>query len=185
VVTVFATNSVDRGFEPRSDQTKDYTICICCFSSKHTSLRRKSRYWLDRNQVNVSDLGDLSIRRLVFHWASTTKIQLRVLVLYKADLIIISLKISLFSPWYTWKIAELPLNNNHSLTHNCSGDRHWLQGVKVMMCNVTLTIYLLYCQFYWWKNHRPAASHRQTLSHYVVSSTPHHERDSNPPFYWW
>jgi len=36
----------------------------------------------------------------------------------------------------------------------------------------------------WWlvllvrrENHRPAASHWQTLSHNVVSSTPRHERD--------
>jgi hypothetical protein len=29
------------------------------------------------------------------------------------------------------------------------------------------------------ENHRPVASHRQTLSHNVVSSTPHHERGSN------
>jgi len=28
------------------------------------------------------------------------------------------------------------------------------------------------------ENHRPAASHWQTLSHIVVSSTPLHERDS-------
>jgi hypothetical protein len=35
-------------------------------------------------------------------------------VLNKTDLIIISLKIILFSPWYSWKIAELGLNNNHS-----------------------------------------------------------------------
>jgi hypothetical protein len=26
------------------------------------------------------------------------------------------LKINLISPWYSWKIAELALNNNHSLT---------------------------------------------------------------------
>ena len=32
------------------------------------------------------------------------------------DLVIISLKIYLFSPWYSWNIAELALNNNHSLT---------------------------------------------------------------------
>jgi hypothetical protein len=50
-----------------------------------------------------------------FQWDSTIKIQLGVLVKYKADLIIISLKINLFSPWYSWKIAELVLNNNHSL----------------------------------------------------------------------
>jgi hypothetical protein len=29
----------------------------------------------------------------------------------------ISLKIDLFSPWNSWKIADLALNNNHSLTH--------------------------------------------------------------------
>jgi len=29
------------------------------------------------------------------------------------------------------------------------------------------------------ENHRPAASHWQTWSHNVVSSTPRHERDSN------
>jgi hypothetical protein len=28
------------------------------------------------------------------------------------------------------------------------------------------------------ENHRPTASHRQTLSHYVVSSTSRHERGS-------
>jgi len=31
------------------------------------------------------------------------------------DLIIISLKSSFFSPSYSWKIAELALNNNHSI----------------------------------------------------------------------
>jgi hypothetical protein len=36
----------------------------------------------------------------------------------KTDLILISLKINLFSSWYNWKIAELTINNNHSLTHN-------------------------------------------------------------------
>jgi hypothetical protein len=29
------------------------------------------------------------------------------------------------------------------------------------------------------ENHRPVASHLQTLSHNVVSSTPRHERDLN------
>jgi hypothetical protein len=52
----------------------------------------------------------------------------------KADLIIISLKINLFSPWYSWKIAELALNNNHSLTHmlnlSCSGGHLGFQIVN-------------------------------------------------------
>jgi hypothetical protein len=34
---------------------------------------------------------------------------------YKADHIIISLKTNMFTPWYSWKIAELALNNNQSL----------------------------------------------------------------------
>ena len=37
-------------------------------------------------------------------------------VYYKADLVIISLQINLFSPWYSWKIAELALNNKYLLT---------------------------------------------------------------------
>jgi hypothetical protein len=41
-----------------------------------------------------------------------------------AILIVISLKINLFSPWYSWKIAELALNNNHSLTHSLNPACH-------------------------------------------------------------
>jgi hypothetical protein len=79
---------VESGFEPRSSQTKDYKIGICCFSAKHAALRRKSKDWLTQNQNNVSEWGYMSIRRLLFQWASTLKIQLSVLVLYKADHII-------------------------------------------------------------------------------------------------
>jgi hypothetical protein len=55
IVSVFASSGVDLGFEPRSGQTKDYKIGICCFSTKHAALRRKSKDWLARNQNNVSD----------------------------------------------------------------------------------------------------------------------------------
>ena len=115
MVRVLGSSVVDRGIEPRSVQTKDYKISICCNSFKHTALRKKSNDWLAQNQDNVSRWGDMSIRGLLFHWASTIKIQLS--VLYKADFIIISLKINLFSPWYSRKLAELTLDNNHSLTH--------------------------------------------------------------------
>ena len=54
MASVLAASVVDREFEPRSDQTKDYDIGICCFSSKQTSLRRKSNDMLVRNQANVS-----------------------------------------------------------------------------------------------------------------------------------
>ena len=73
MVSIPVLSVVDRGFEPRSGQTKDYEIGICCFSAKHTALRRKSKDWLAKNQHNVSELGDMSIRGLLFQCASTIK----------------------------------------------------------------------------------------------------------------
>ena len=70
-----ASSAVDRGFESRSDQTKDYKIGICCFSTKHTALRRNSKEWLARNQDKVSKSAVC-----FFQWASTIQIQLRMLV---------------------------------------------------------------------------------------------------------
>jgi hypothetical protein len=35
MVSVLASSVVDCEFEPRSGQTKDYEIGICCFSAKH------------------------------------------------------------------------------------------------------------------------------------------------------
>ena len=66
VVSVVASSAVDRGFEPRSGQTKDYTIGICCFSAKHTALRRKSKDWLAHNQNNLSEWRDMSTLGLLF-----------------------------------------------------------------------------------------------------------------------
>jgi hypothetical protein len=60
MVRVLASSSVDRGFGPRSGQTKDYKIGICCFSAKHAALRRKSKDWLVQNQNNVSEWNDMS-----------------------------------------------------------------------------------------------------------------------------
>jgi hypothetical protein len=80
MVSVLTLSVVGRGFVPRSAQTKDYKIGMFCFSAKHAALRRKSKDWLARNQDNVSEWGDMSIRGLLFQWASTIKIQLSVLV---------------------------------------------------------------------------------------------------------
>ena len=113
LVRILFSTTVGRGFEPRYDKMKDYKIGICCFSAKHVVLRRNSKDWLARNQDNVSEWSDMSIRGL---WAGTIEIQLGVLVWYKVDIIIISLKINLLSWWYNWKIAELTLNNNRSRT---------------------------------------------------------------------
>ena len=41
MVSVFASSAVDRGFEPRSGQTKDYKIGICCFSARYAALRKQ------------------------------------------------------------------------------------------------------------------------------------------------
>jgi hypothetical protein len=46
VVSVFASSVVDRGFEPRLGQIKDYEIGICCFSGKYAALRGNSKDWL-------------------------------------------------------------------------------------------------------------------------------------------
>ena len=102
MVSVLATAVIDRRFEPQSSQMKKYKISICSFSAKHATVRAKT--------------GRLG---LLFQWASTKQIQLSGVFWKKAALIILSLNINLFSPWYSWQIAELALNNNHSLTLIC------------------------------------------------------------------
>jgi hypothetical protein len=54
MVSMFASSEVDRVLEPRSGQTKDYTIGICYFSAKHVALRSNNKEWLARNHNNVS-----------------------------------------------------------------------------------------------------------------------------------
>jgi hypothetical protein len=66
MVSMLSSSVVDRGFEPRSGQTKDYKINICCFSTKHTAQRRKNKDWLARNQNNVSQWSDMSTCGLLF-----------------------------------------------------------------------------------------------------------------------
>ena len=80
MVSVLASSAVDRGFEFRSGQIKDYKIVICCLSTKQAAFRRKSNDWLARNQDNVSKWGDIYIRGLLFQWASKMKIHLSMLV---------------------------------------------------------------------------------------------------------
>ena len=52
MVSVLVSTAVDRGFEPLSDQTKDYKIGICC--DNHTSL------W-SKNKDNLAEWSDISI----------------------------------------------------------------------------------------------------------------------------
>jgi hypothetical protein len=63
MASVLASSAVDRVFEPRSGQTKDYNIDICHFSAKHAALWRKSKDWLARYLTTLSfSLG------IVFIW---------------------------------------------------------------------------------------------------------------------
>ncbi len=57
MVGMLASSAVDPGFEHWSGQTKDNKIGICCFSTKHAALRRKSKDCLARNHDNVSEWG--------------------------------------------------------------------------------------------------------------------------------
>ena len=65
MVSVLALSAVDRGFELRSGESKDYKIGISCFSAEHAALKRKSKEWLALNQDNVSEWGDMSIHGLL------------------------------------------------------------------------------------------------------------------------
>ena len=110
MVSWLASSSVDRGFEPESDQIKDYKIAICFFA-KHAEL----------SDLSTVDYG-FSVRDMVYNTTFNN--------------------LSVISWWSVLLVKE-------------TGE-----------------------------NHRPVASHLQTLSHNVVSSTPRHERDSNSQLQW-
>jgi hypothetical protein len=111
-------------------------VCVCvgggggvstepehCFHTKHKSVflfylqRSASEDWLAQNQDNVSVWSDMSIRRLLFQRASTIKVQLRLLLKYKADTNEIPQKYSrlpqpgaifLSAPPLTWNPGSAP-----------------------------------------------------------------------------
>ena len=62
MISILASSAVDRRFEPRSVQTKDFKIGTCCFSAKHAALRRKR---LSRIQNNVFEWNDMSTHGLL------------------------------------------------------------------------------------------------------------------------
>jgi len=43
IVSMLGSSAVDRGFEPRTGQTKDYKIGICCFSAKNVGNEEKEQ----------------------------------------------------------------------------------------------------------------------------------------------
>ena len=63
MVSVLASSAVDRGFEPRSGQTKDYAIGMCCFSAKYAALRGKSKL-VGSESVKFEDTKDAIRNRI-------------------------------------------------------------------------------------------------------------------------
>ena len=45
MIRVFSSSAVDRGFDPKLGQMKDYNISISFFSTKHAALRSRSKDW--------------------------------------------------------------------------------------------------------------------------------------------
>jgi hypothetical protein len=86
------------------------------------------------------------------------------------------------SPKYFIKQA----NTINTIIYNgVSLKEYTLRGIRLMMFNATFNNI---SAISWWsvllveetgENNRPVASHSQTLSHNVVSSTPRHERNSS------
>jgi hypothetical protein len=71
IVSLLASSAIDRGFESRSGQTKDYQLVFVAYNAKHVELRRKNKDWLAQNQDKVSEWSDMYIRGLLFLLANT------------------------------------------------------------------------------------------------------------------
>lgn len=85
MVNVLVLTAVGIGFEQRSSQMIDYTIGICCFSVRHSTLTRNIG-WL--GIIIMYSSGAMSTRGLLFQWDSSIKFQLSVFVYYKVDIML-------------------------------------------------------------------------------------------------
>jgi len=55
MVSMFASNVVNCGFECRSDKTNEYKIGIGCFSDKHATLRKKGKLLIGSESSDTSN----------------------------------------------------------------------------------------------------------------------------------
>ena len=60
IVTVLASRTLDRWFQPRSGRSKDHRTCNCCIFVKHPQLKSTSKDWLTHNQNIVSEWSEMS-----------------------------------------------------------------------------------------------------------------------------
>jgi hypothetical protein len=108
---ILASSVLDGCFEPRSGQIKVYYIVICCFSTKHATLRSKSRLvglesgWCGCVEWHVYPQTVVSVSKNPTEHVG----------LVHSGHHYHFIECNLFSPWYSWKIAHLAFNNNHSL----------------------------------------------------------------------
>ena len=99
-VSVLVLSAVYHGFEPLSGQAKHYSIAICCFSVKHSILMSKSKYRLNLNQDDASDVSPRTVDAVI-------KIQLVVEIQsghhhhHLIERNLFSPWYNLFSPWYS------------------------------------------------------------------------------------
>ena len=63
MVNLLSSSEIHCGFK---GSNQNYNTGICCFSTKHAALRRKSKDWLARNQDNVSNWSYVSTSGLLF-----------------------------------------------------------------------------------------------------------------------
>ena len=93
-------------------QVKVYYIVMSCFSTKHATLRSKSRL------VGLESEWCGHVER---HVCPQTVVSVSKIPTKHVDLVHSRhhhhfIECNSFSPWNSWKIANLALNNNHSLT---------------------------------------------------------------------
>jgi hypothetical protein len=119
--------SVDRWFDPRSDFTKNYIFCICCFSAKHAVLKNKNKDWLVRDPLrimcpSVRHVYPQTVVSVSYHYKNLTKGVGLLKRGHRNHLI----QRNLFSSWYSWEkkcsvglkqqsLTQIQQNNNKYL----------------------------------------------------------------------
>jgi hypothetical protein len=64
MVSILDSSAVDREFKPQSVKRKTITLVFVAFPLSMQHKREKSKYWLARNQDNMSECGDMSFSEL-------------------------------------------------------------------------------------------------------------------------
>ena len=125
-------------------------ICICSFSAKHAEFMSKSKDCVYRNQDNMSEWA---VRRMIFQWAITIKIQHSILIIEHylwgtkymclnfMVLFFVILYIFIFTLYnYMYNMMTLTLQYITCLT--CQW--YLLLQITAINFNITIKIYYLY-----------------------------------------